>query len=372
MDNYNEINSYNSLSMSPNRKKEIRVSTSYRTTKRNIGNELAEAIRKNEINPYKRVSIEINNSHPEKNNFKFEKNFSNFQDISSTKEEDSSTGTISKFPKIQKHLTSSNFNTIKDSNQLFSISNNHNNYNSSTSNILNHKDSTISNNNNNNNSTPNSAYYKSNSQKINNHNYLRNYNNYNNNSENRIYNENYNYRNYNPLFPPADPLLKRTLVPKVNPRFGKMKAYITLPEFRGEEPITKFEYKPILKDMLTTPAIEKQYEVSLYINSTKMLNNLIFLKTQLNKEGLIPLDNLVNVKKLNKSFKNENEEEDMPIISERNLVNLNNNENNNNNDLKENTNNNLENGELTKDTNDINNNNQIQKNNSSLNKNDHL
>ena len=30
--------------------------------------------------------------------------------------------------------------------------------------------------------------------------------------------------------------------------------------------------------MLTTPAIEKQYEVGLYVNSTKMLNNIIYLK----------------------------------------------------------------------------------------------
>jgi len=47
-----------------------------------------------------------------------------------------------------------------------------------------------------------------------------------------------------------------------------------LPEFKGEEPITKFEYRPILKEMLATPSIEKQYEVSLYINSTKMLLDL--------------------------------------------------------------------------------------------------
>ena len=370
MENFNEINSYNSLTMSPSKKKEIRVSTSYRTTKRNIGNELAETLRKNEINPFKRVSIELSNSHQEKNNFKFDKNFSNIQDISSTKEEDSSTGTISKFPKIQKHLTSSNSNSIKDSNQLFSLSNNLNNYNSSTSNILYQKDSSMLNNNNN---STNSTYYKSNSQKNNNYNYHRNYNNYNISSAHRIYNENTNYKNYNPLFPPADPLLKRTLVPKVNPRFGKMKAHITLPEFKGEEPITKFEYKPILKEMINTPAIEKQYEVSLYVNSIKMINNLIYLKTQLNKEGLISLDNLVNVKKLNKSFKNETEEEDIPVMSDNNLDNLNNNENNehiNNNHLQENINQNLENGDLEKnqnDNNNNNNNNQITKNNSTLN-----
>ena len=55
MDNINEINSYNSLTMSPNRKKEIRASTSYSTTKINIGKELKEALRNNEINNYKRL-----------------------------------------------------------------------------------------------------------------------------------------------------------------------------------------------------------------------------------------------------------------------------------------------------------------------------
>ena len=355
MENINEINSYNSLSMSPSKKKEIRVSTSYRTTKRNIGNELNEAIRKNEINSYKRVSLEFNNSHTQKIDYKNDKTFSNIQDISSTKEEDSSNCTISKFPKIQKHLTSINLNNVKDSNQFYNKSNNNyaNNNNLSNSNILNQKDSIILNNNSTTNSN-NTIYHLSNYQK-------------NNNKSNRIHNINSayaihgdhnNYKNYNPLFPPADPLLKRSIVPKVNPRFGKMKAHITLPEFKGEEPITKFEYKPILKEMLKTPAIEKQYEVSLYINSTKMLNNLIYLKTQLNKEGLISLENLVNVKKLNKSFKNETEEEDAAIMSENNgFENLNNNENiiENNNELKDNNidDNQITENDPTKKSNDI-------------------
>ena len=46
------------------------------------------------------------------------------------------------------------------------------------------------------------------------------------------------------LIPPADPLLKRTIVPKISPKFGKMKKIIKLPVFIGEEPLEKFEYKP--------------------------------------------------------------------------------------------------------------------------------
>ena len=368
MENINEINSYNSLTMSPSKKKEVRVSTSYRTTKRNIEDELNETLKKNEKNSYKRVSIEFNNNHPQKISINIDKNCSNIQDIS-TKEEDSSTGTISKLPKIQKHLTSTSFNSIKDSNQLFNKLNNNNiNNNLSNSNILNPKDSSILNNNNNSITNSNNTTYQNFNNSKNNNNYYYNRS-HNINSARGIYSGHINHKNYNPLIPPADPLLKRTIVPKVNPRFGKMKAHITLPEFKGEEPITKFEYRPILKEMLTTPSIEKQYEVSLYINSTKMLNNLIYLKTQLNKEGLISLENLVNVKKLNKSMKNETEEEDMQIIyddqNNNNYENLNNenNKENNNNELEENNNKNIENG-AQKDQNDANsnNNNQLIKN----------
>ena len=42
----------------------------------------------------------------------------------------------------------------------------------------------------------------------------------------------YKYKSYNELISPPDPLLKRTVVPKINPRFGKMKDHITLPELR--------------------------------------------------------------------------------------------------------------------------------------------
>ena len=101
----------------------------------------------------------------------------------------------------------------------------------------------------------------------------------------------------NPLIPPADPLLKRTILPAVNPKFGKMKSHIILPEFIGKEPITKFEYKPTIVNLQNQN--EKMYEVNLYINSHIMLNKLIYLKTSLNKEGCIDLENIVNVKKLN-------------------------------------------------------------------------
>ena len=54
---------------------------------------------------------------------------------------------------------------------------------------------------------------------------------------------------------PLDPL-KRTVISKVNPRFRKMNVHITLPKFKGEEPNIKFEYKLILKEILTSPSIK--------------------------------------------------------------------------------------------------------------------
>ena len=336
MENLNEINSYNSLMMSPENKKEFRVSTSYSTTKMNIGNELNDTSNKNEMNSFKRVSIDLHSKNPQKLIMSSDKVFSNIQNIS-TKEEDSSSSTFTKLPKIQKHLTSATLSDIKNkSNTFFNNTNNSPNSN-------NQKDySSIKNNNSTTNSNSNMTYRMSNNSKVNNKNRS-----YYMGSANSIYSNYMHKYNYNSLISPPDPLLKRTAVPKVNPRFGKMKEYIKLPEFKGEEPIIKFEYKPILKEMLTSPSIEKQYEVGLYLNSNKMLNNLIYLKTQLNRDGLISLENLVNIKKLNKYYKNEAEEEDeiMEIYPDNNnfdnniLDNSNNGNNGNEANSQENNNN---------------------------------
>ena len=300
MDNINDINSYNSIIMSSNIQKEKRVSTSYSSTKINITNELNKTLNNFDMNPFKRVSIELHNNLP-RSSINIDKAFTNTQNIS-TKDEDSSSSTLTKLPKIQNHINSSNLigsqnlmlnnfylnekDSIKNTKSEFTSLNDAVSQNNSVGKICNNSNIP--------NSTKNRSLYMG--------------------SANRIYDNHHNKpKNYDSIISPPDPLLKRTVVPKVNPRFGKMKEYIPLPEFKGEEPLIKFEYKPILKEMLTSPSIEKQYEVSLYINSNKMLNNLIYLKTQLNKDGLISLENLVNVKKLNKYYKNEDEEEEEMI-----------------------------------------------------------
>ena len=300
MDNINDINSYNSITMSPSIPKEKRVSTSYSFTKINLANELSKALKNLDTNPFKKVSIELHNN-LQRTSINKDKVFTNTQNIS-TKEEDSSSSTLTKLPKIQNHINS---NTLTGSQYLTSnnfFSNENNSIKNTQKDFASLSDANTSNNNAakilNNSNYPNSTKNRSS--------YM--------GSANRIYGSHpYKNKNYDSIISPPDPLLKRTVVPKVNPRFGKMKQYIPLPDFKGEEPFTKFEYKPIMKEMLTTPSIEKQYEVSLYINSNKMLNNLIYLKTQLNKDGLISLENLVNVKKLNKYYKNEDEEEEEMI-----------------------------------------------------------
>ena len=349
------INLFNGLSSLPNKKKESKSSTPFKTQKKFEEKKYNLPPDKSEPNS-KRVSIEIQNSHPQKksiSNIIMDKNISNIQDIS-TKEEDSSTATIvSKLPHIQKHLTSSNITSFKDkdnNNLILSKSNN------------NIKDKDINLSTNNTKNTNNNTHVLNAKNKI-----------HNISSAHSTYYDHHliNFKNYNSLIPPADPLLKRTIVPKVNPKFGKMKAHIMLPDFKGDEPLIKIEYKPVLKDIMKNITIEKQYEVSLYVNSSKMLNNLVYLKTKLTKEGTIVLENLINVKKLNRNFNNESEEEDenenendgQPMSDSLNNINALDNINDNN---LANTNNNEINTNNTKFNSSKNNNSKLLKNISSL------
>ena len=297
MDNINDINSYNSITMSSIVQKEKREPTNYSSTKINLINELNKTLKNLELTPFKRVSIGIHNN-LQRTSFNIEKAFTNTQNTS-TKDEDSSSSILTKLPKIQNQK---NFNTLSGNHNLTSnnfFSNESNSTKNTKKEFAIFSDTNISNNNVG--KIINNQKFKKSTKKRGS--YM--------GSANRIYgNHPFKYKNYDSILSPPDPLLKRTAVPKINPRFGKMKEYIPLPEFKGEEPFTKFEYKPILKEMISTPSIEKQYEVSLYINSYKMLNNLIYLKTNLNKEGLVSLENLINVKKLNKYYKNEYEEEE--------------------------------------------------------------
>ena len=307
------INLFNDISNNQRKKKGSRSSTPFEIQKKFDQKNFKEPSERSEPNT-KRVIIEIQNSHQQKksiNNILMDKNLSNIQDISTKEEDSSTTTTISKLPKIQKHLTSINLGGFKENSNLtlsksnISIKDKDRDKDSNLSTtITKSKNNVMSSKNKPHNiSSAHSTYYD--------HHLI-------------------NFKNYNySLIPPADPLLKRTIVPKVNPKFGKMKAHIMLPDFKGEEPLIKIEYKPALKDIMKNITIEKQYEVNLYVNSSKMLNNLIYLKTKLNKDGQIVLENLINVKKLNRNYNNDSEEEDdndgqQPIVdSSNNNVNAN-------------------------------------------------
>ena len=180
--------------------------------------------------------------------------------------------------------------------------------------INSNSNTTISNNNNNNINNNN------NNSNNNNNNTLSFINNHNGAQSHRTLDHIYSAKY---LIPPADPLLKRTSVPKIAPKFGKMKNFIKLPSFIGEEPLEKFEYKP---NNIKSNLNEKLYEAKLYINSKIMLEKLVYLKTKLNKDNIIDLENIVNVKKLNL---NNSDDEFYDIYD-----NTNNDDNNNNNNDK--------------------------------------
>ena len=309
------INLFNDLSSHQGKKKGSRSSTPFKIQKKFDEKKFKEPSEKSEPNT-QRVTIEIQSNHPQKKsitNLLMDKNLSNMQDISTKEEDSSTTTTMSKLPKIQKHLTSINLGGFKENANLTLSKSNINLHDKDKDKD---KESNFS-------ATITKTKTNTTSSKNKPHNI--------NSAHSTYYDHNlFNFKNYNySLIPPADPLLKRTIVPKVNPKFGKMKAHIILPDFKGEEPLTKIEYKPVLKDIMKNITIEKQYEVNLYVNSSKMLNNLIYLKTKLNKDGQIVLENLINVKKLNRNYGNDSDEDDdndgqQPIVdSSNNNVNAN-------------------------------------------------
>ena len=279
MNSINDIHSYNSLTNDINSGKH---STTMKTAKYNIRNEFKDILKKQDMHDY--------SNYPPKIGIISDKMFSSTQNLN-VKDDESTSSTITKLPKIHGVMTSSTLsarNSTNTNSQIGSFINS--NLQINRNNII--KGLNISKKSNkyvNSNKNKNYCYY--------------NYYKYNNNGNNN--------NNNNEFISPPDPLIKRTLAPKINPKFGKMKEYICLPEFKGQEPLTKFQYKPTSKNIYLYPPNEKQYEANLYINRNKMISNLVYLKAPLNKDGFINLDNLVNVKKLNKYYsRNETDEDD--------------------------------------------------------------
>ena len=357
----NDVNSYNSLSLNQTRKAEFKSPKTYLSTKIILSNELSSTIKHNQINQNKNIIFEINNpninilktdrednknnliensSNRNEQNEISQKNLNFDSNMNENDKKNKANISLTKLPKITKYSIQTS-SDLSNNNPMKSISNSidktiiHNqnfyytkhqifsndrakgkNSNKKRKNSLrlsgkvniesihSHLNEKSKKHINNNNIIIKSINKNSNNIIIyNNNNIINNinnniYNNINNDTNNNIINNiNYNTNKKNKV--------------KNEPKLGKMKEYIKLPEFIGEEPLTEMIFNPIFEENLMKPHNEKQYEINLYLNSNKMINNLIYLKIPISKDGSIPTQNIVNVKKLNKENKFEEDEEEL-------------------------------------------------------------
>ena len=352
----NDVNSYNSLSLNQTRKAEFKSPKTYLSTKVILSNELSSTIKNNQINQNKNIILDINN--PNTNILKTDRedNKNNLIENSSNRNEQNEIShknlninlnmnendrknktnlSLTKLPKIIKYSiqTSSDLSNI---NPMKSISNsidktiipNKNFYYTKHQIFSNDRVKGKNSNKNRKNSLRLSG--KVNIESIHSHlnekskkdiynniiinksinknsNNIIICNNINNDiNDNIINNINFNTNNKNKV--------------KNEPKLGKMKEYIKLPEFIGEEPLTEMIFNPIFEENLMKPHNEKQYEINLYLNSNKMINNLIYLKIPISKDGSIPTQNIVNVKKLNKENKFEEDEEELLSLNKNEII----------------------------------------------------
>ncbi len=313
----NDINSYNSLSMNQTAKGEFKSSKIYSSSKIIMTNEISSLVKKSQKNSQNKKAIldmksqnaktlitekEENNENNENNNNNNlnEMNFSQ-NDINSTKN-------LTKLPKITKYTIQTNLIVDKkfdqlNNNQLLSIANS--------------IDKTVS----------GDHLYHTKHQLFFNDQFKNNKNNKNQskkrknslrlsgaaNFESIQFHKQQNLPSEN-----GNVNMEQKAKMKNEPKLGKMKEYIILPDFVGDEPLTEMIFNPVLEDNLIKPQNEKQYEVNLYLNSHKMMNNLIYLKIPVTKDGLIPTQNIINVKKIfNENRYKEDEDEIQDIIKEK-------------------------------------------------------
>ena len=293
-----EINSYNSLIMNQSHKMSQKFSKTYSSSKLLNANELSTSKNKNQL-----LSDKKDNHNANLNCFNTDntlnKNMKNINQNPSEEKETSSKNS-KKLPKILKYTIQTNSLIDSQCGDIFNV-------NGGIVSASNPTDKAIKNSMNNHYQRRNLLFQEEFKEK---------------NSNNQV-----NRKNSLHLSDATNlDCIKKLLIPnelnknkktkiKKEINFGKMKEYIKLPEFVGEEPLTEIIFNPIIDDCLTKPQNEKQYEINLYLNSHKMLNNLIYLKTPLNKDGTIPIQNIINVKKLKtENNKSEDEEEIVPEI----------------------------------------------------------
>ena len=293
----NEINSYNSLTKNQIKKAEIGPSKIFSSSKILIANDNISKYKNNQINSNKTVILDINNSNNntldlEKNNN--EKKLNCDKDIN-LEENDSNNKTnssknLEKLPKIIKYSiqTNSILESSSNINPILSVANS--------------IDKTINRDNN---------FYRKHQLFFNEQ--LKSKNSKKRKNSLRLSGtgnfESIKQKNKDSQSAKFDNNISKKIQANNEPKLGKMKEYIKLPDFIGDEPLTEMIFHPVLQDNLIKPQNEKQYEISLYLNSHKMLNNLIYSKIPLSKEGIINIQNIINVKKLNKENKFEEDEE---------------------------------------------------------------
>ena len=317
----NDINSYNSLSMKNKTcKPDIKSSKKFLSSKIMISSDLSSKYKNNQIISNKKVILDINNANSNVLNIENEEN-NNYENINKnnkseeidSKDKTKSSKSLTKLPKITKYAIKTNaiLDSASNNNPLTSISN------SIEKNIninINYNSHLYY--------TKHQQFYneqlknKKHSKKRKNSLRLSGTANFEsiNFHKKKMSSENFNNNNN----------LNKKIKFKNEPKLGKMKEYIKLPDFIGEEPLTEMIFNPMLQDNLTKPQNEKQYEINLYLNSNKMLNNLIYLKIPLTKDGLIPTQNIINVKKLNKDNKYEEDEEDIIPDNQKEIIENNN------------------------------------------------
>ena len=313
----NDINSYNSLSMNQTAKGEFKSSKIYSSSKIIMTNEISSLVKKSQKNSQNKKAIldmksqnaktlitekEENNENNENNNNNNlnEMNFSQ-NDINSTKN-------LTKLPKITKYTIQTNLIVDKkfdqlNNNQLLSIANSIDKtvsgdhlYRTKHQLFLNDQ---LKNNKN----IKNQSKKRKNSLRLSG---AANFESIQFHKQQNLPSENGNVN------------MEQKAKMKNEPKLGKMKEYIILPDFVGDEPLTEMIFNPVLEDNLIKPQNEKQYEVNLYLNSHKMMNNLIYLKIPVTKDGLIPTQNIINVKKIfNENRYKEDEDEIQDIIKEK-------------------------------------------------------
>ena len=297
-----EINSYNSLIMNQTNKLSTKFNKTYSSSKLINSNEISTSKNKNQL-----FSEKKDNNNAKLNCFNTDntsnKNMKNMLQ-KETEEKDSSLKGVKKLPKILKYTIQTN--SLLDSkcvdssnnNRIISVSNPTNKtMKDVTNNIYNRR---------------NIVFKEEFKEKVLDNEHL--------DRKNSLrLSDTSNLECMKNIIMPSELIKSKKTNMKKEINFGKMKDYIKLPEFLGDEPLTEIIFNPIIDDCFTKPQNEKQYEINLYLNSHKMISNLIYLKDPLNKDGTIPIQNIINVKKLKTdNNKSEDEEEVIPELKEKN------------------------------------------------------